>query len=402
MELVSTMEINGEEREIADAYARGQIDASNVATVSGMSYSTEADEINIYAKMEPNATVADRVSWHDDALNGVFDTMTAVKQNINSNIDGINSNLNQIEFGEVAGGKNIAHDIEYKSQTEAWKYIAIGYAKLIQDIEYTMSFTVTSNGSGKIYIPSSSGFESGNPVININSGTTRITRTAHAIGNDGITKSVFVSTYEGNSSTISITDFMIEEGATATDYEPYIPSVKMLADEVSAQNESLDALEFGEVAGGKNLLKTNNVSITSAGNFINEEIFLNAGSYIFQFIPSVSCACQIQAFDSNNNVIYDSKGFTVNANQSRKKEIIINSNSARIEVYTNSSTGGTFSNIMLESGTELHDYEPYIMSNKQLTENVDDLKNDLGGLSFSVSGTTLSITDGTNTWTLSN
>lgn len=31
---------------------------------------------------------------------------------------------------------------------------------------------------------------------------------------------------------------------------------------------------------------------------------------------------------------------------------------------------------------------------------IDNLKNDLGGLSFSVSGTTLSITDGTNTWTL--
>ena len=31
---------------------------------------------------------------------------------------------------------------------------------------------------------------------------------------------------------------------------------------------------------------------------------------------------------------------------------------------------------------------------------IDELKNDLGGLTFSASGTTLSITDGTNTWTL--
>ena len=35
-------------------------------------------------------------------------------------------------------------------------------------------------------------------------------------------------------------------------------------------------------------------------------------------------------------------------------------------------------------------------------EAVTKLKNDLSGLSFSVSGTTLSITDGTNTWSLSN
>ena len=38
---------------------------------------------------------------------------------------------------------------------------------------------------------------------------------------------------------------------------------------------------------------------------------------------------------------------------------------------------------------------------RMLHEYVDEIKNDLGGLSFSVSGTTLSITNGTNTWTLS-
>ena len=47
-------------------------------------------------------------------------------------------------------------------------------------------------------------------------------------------------------------------------------------------------------------------------------------------------------------------------------------------------------------------YKPYIPSVKMLAEEVNAQKNDLGGLSFSVSGTTLSITDGTNTWTLSN
>ena len=35
-----------------------------------------------------------------------------------------------------------------------------------------------------------------------------------------------------------------------------------------------------------------------------------------------------------------------------------------------------------------------------LASDVAEIKNDLGGLSFSASGTTLSITDGTNTWTL--
>ena len=48
------------------------------------------------------------------------------------------------------------------------------------------------------------------------------------------------------------------------------------------------------------------------------------------------------------------------------------------------------------------DFVPYTGDGETLTADVASLKNDLGGLSFSVSGTTLSITDGTNTWTLSN
>ena len=50
-------------------------------------------------------------------------------------------------------------------------------------------------------------------------------------------------------------------------------------------------------------------------------------------------------------------------------------------------------------GTNLQGNE--IMTDLYESDNeVAKLKNDLGGLSFSVSGTTLSITDGTNTWTL--
>ena len=40
-------------------------------------------------------------------------------------------------------------------------------------------------------------------------------------------------------------------------------------------------------------------------------------------------------------------------------------------------------------------------NNRTVNDEIEQIKNDLGGLSFSVSGTTLSITDGTNTWTLS-
>ena len=41
-------------------------------------------------------------------------------------------------------------------------------------------------------------------------------------------------------------------------------------------------------------------------------------------------------------------------------------------------------------------------NNRTVNDEIEQIKNDLGGLSFSVSGTNLSITDRTNTWTLSN
>ena len=46
------------------------------------------------------------------------------------------------------------------------------------------------------------------------------------------------------------------------------------------------------------------------------------------------------------------------------------------------------------------DFVPYTGDGETLTHDVAEIKKDLGGLTFSASGTTLSITDGTNTWTL--
>lgn len=46
------------------------------------------------------------------------------------------------------------------------------------------------------------------------------------------------------------------------------------------------------------------------------------------------------------------------------------------------------------------DFVPYTGDGETLASDVAEIKKDLGGLTFSASGTTLSITDGTNTWTL--
>ena len=46
------------------------------------------------------------------------------------------------------------------------------------------------------------------------------------------------------------------------------------------------------------------------------------------------------------------------------------------------------------------DFVPYTGDGDTLASDVAEIKKDLGGLTFSASGTALSITDGTNTWTL--
>src|SRR5574344_106738 len=75
--------------------------------------------------------------------------------------------------------------------------------------------------------------------------------------------------------------------------------------------------------------------------------------------------------------------------------------SVDVDGYNPSTAGGLIvKNIQIEKSSSATPYKPYIPSVKMLAEEVSTQKNDLGGLSFSVSGTTLSITDGTNTWTL--
>lgn len=107
MAVTDTIEINGEEREIADAYAREQI-ATNaqkltkhdnkiysykVFTKSGMSYDAESDEIVSSSMYTDKVDIAQRVNWHEDALRGVSDTMIAVKKKTDTDIAGLNSNL---------------------------------------------------------------------------------------------------------------------------------------------------------------------------------------------------------------------------------------------------------------------------------------------------------------------
>lgn len=164
MELVSTMEISGEEREIADAYARGKI-------------------------------------------------------------DGVNSNLDGLGYGENAGGANI--------WDEVWEV----YGNTIR------SSYIGANASSKYYINNNyQSFKCFDESYNYLGETTYAKKgngyVITTLANTRYIRFVMPSTY----GTIYKNDIIVSVGENETSYKPYIPSVKMLADEVSAQNESLGAL----------------------------------------------------------------------------------------------------------------------------------------------------------------
>ena len=71
-------------------------------------------------------------------------------------------------------------------------------------------------------------------------------------------------------------------------------------------------------------------------------------------------------------------------------------------IYDGAVTDGMIIKPMLTTNLSAtyDDFVSYTGDGETLTHDVAELKNDLGGLTFSASGTTLSITDGTHTWTL--
>ena len=83
-----------------------------------------------------------------------------------------------------------------------------------------------------------------------------------------------VKWYWGAAGTTTFRNLQIEEGTTATSYEPYIPSVKMLADEVSSQNESLEDYGLVNVFDGglvQGYIKESDGSIISNSQYITSD-----------------------------------------------------------------------------------------------------------------------------------
>lgn len=168
-------------------------------------------------------------------------------------------------------------------------------------------------------------------------------------------------------------------------------------------NDKLDILKFGEQTGSLNLWdevwEKGTLSSTGSESASNNAI---RGIHYIEVEPLTEyCICTtynstiyVCEYDESYNHVYR------NSKSSSNKSFTTRENTKFVKIATGTSYGGEYSDkIALIKGTS-GKYEPYTPSVKMLSDDTKQLKNDLGGLSLSASGTTLTITDGTNTWTL--
>lgn len=353
---------------------------------------------------------------------------------VEKKFDQVNSNLSNLKYGEIVGGKNLVNIIDYESKAENnYTYKFIPY-KFELGKKYTISgncerVSGVTNKLLTITLYNSLGSVSDSQVSDVSFASGKFSKTFTINENNINANSILI--YTGTSGATLGNDYkfsniQLEEGTTATDYEPYIPSVKMLAEEVNQQNESLSAL--GKC---KNLLKPtlqtstqNGVTCTNNGDgtyTLNGTANVN----IYFFIQSIVdfakrttnkdyklVGCPVGS-NGRYDLRYEINGSVNNGgNKDFGNGCIVKNdkvNSADIiaaDIIISIMEGFTANNLIFKPmlttnlGSAYDDFVPYTGDGDTLAADVAELKNDLGGLSFSVSGTTLSITDGTNTWTL--
>ena len=187
-------------------------------------------------------------------------------------------------------------------------------------------------------------------------------------------------------------DIQIEKGAQATAYETYIPSIKMLEDEVSEQNESLSVI--GKC---KNLLKPtlqtttkNGVTITNNGDGtytlngtatdgtffdINKNISINKGTkykaVCFKdedYVPNKIMSC-VRRVDIENGYVSNNGSFVSDTENcwlwiKIEKDVTVSNLVAKPMITT-------------DLNATYDDFVPYIGDGETLTHDVAEIKNDL-------------------------
>ena len=194
----------------------------------------------------------------DDALSS---TSTNPVQNkvVKAEFDKVNSNLSDLKYGELAGVNNLLQngdDLLKAPETVKNKdgsytctlsrlqqtskinpFFKLAYKN---NTQYTVSMNVSNTTANAIFLlwHYDDGTTSEASRFGINDNLIRIAQTSQ-LGKTCIGLEI---SYGNPTGKATISDIQIEEGTQATAYEPYIPSVKMLAEENAQQSAALKNL----------------------------------------------------------------------------------------------------------------------------------------------------------------
>lgn len=313
--------------------------------------------------------------------NAVFTDTIYDDTEVKESIDELNSNLSQLEFGEVAGGKNLFNK---NSSDNVDGYLVNGVPNGATYYGQKTSHFIEINSHNFVY-----NLGNTNNHIAFYDSNRAFINQIHQ--NDGINiveiptnaKYVRVVYFDGEKDLVQI-----EKGTTATSYEPYIPSVKMLAEDVKTQNSNLDSLGYGE-NGAYNLLNPtlqtttiSGVTCTSNGDgtytlngstesfppFRLGDVYLEKGTYL---IDSFS-------YDGNNPYLWVGKdgenNNIINSYWTEPFTFTLDSKTL-VSIHMVCVPGQNFSDKlmfpMLIKGTSAQkQYKPYIPSVKMLADEV--------------------------------
>lgn len=232
----------------------------NMVSINAGSQGTDPQTFQKYTLPSNYKDIFDGVNSkiEDLALNGVYSNKVGIDQ--------VNSNLDTLEFGKISGTKNLFEDeikwMEnisitrgtksvsdgkitltatsndcYTDHDEAsWKNNGIKTISCKPNTTYTFSWEYEGDLEGAIYI-----FENGS-TNNMRDTINKAHKLSITTSADAEFLTIRVGVRDSGTS-ITYWNFQLEEGDTTTSYEPYIPSVKMLADEVNQQKNDLSNIK---------------------------------------------------------------------------------------------------------------------------------------------------------------
>lgn len=334
-----------------------------------------AKKTDIPTTLPANGGNANTVNNHtvksDVPENAMFTDTIYDDTEVKGSITELNSNLVQLEFGENSGTDNLAtiksfSFIETRESGNGYNWIKLKeLAPSLKDGDVVkLSFNGTNINNDEMHL----------------NGTRRDWMNESIITIQESDLNDYLLLYGKQNMLCVYDNIMITKNVSLTEYEPYIPSVKMLSDKTT-QIDDLNVL--GWVVPDK----------MSVRNYKQNNVF-------YQKVDRVNLSNFTWTYNTTNKFWYSTNTALNNMK--------LGMNIPFVSDYPMTSLWHNEENIIRLYSTSTSSPSGYLYyelaEEKAISiygnEIIAKMSNSLGGLTFSASGTTLSITDGTHTWTL--